>query len=163
VTEIDTFLSNNLTFAEAFNEPDVPVEPARKIAILTCMDSRINVSALLGLENGDAHVIRNAGGVVTDDVIRSLVISQRLLGTREIMLIHHTDCGLLTITDDEFRRQVYEETGVRPPFAMEAFDDLDANVRQSIARIETSPFVTDKGSIRGFVYDVETGNLREVS
>jgi carbonic anhydrase len=163
MTEIDTFLINNASFAEGFNEPGVPIAPARKIVVLTCMDARIDVSTLLGLENGDAHIIRNAGGVVTNDVIRSLVISQRLLGTREIMLIHHTDCGMLTFSDDGLRKELLEETGVRPPFAMEAFDDLDVNLRQSIARIETSPFVTHKKAIRGFVYDVETGNLREVT
>jgi carbonic anhydrase len=136
--------------------------PAREIAIVACMDARLETGALLGLEEGDAHVIRNAGGVVTDDVIRSLVISQRLLGTREIMLIHHTDCGMLTFTDAELKEAIRTETGIRPPFAMEAFSDLEDDVRQSIARINASPFVVHKDAIHGFVYDVETGRLREV-
>lgn len=136
--------------------------PARKIAIVACMDARLETGALLGLEEGDAHVIRNAGGVVTEDVIRSLTISQRLLGTREIMLIHHTDCGMLTFTDAELKKSIQEETGIRPSFAMDAFSDLDDDVRQSIARIHASPFVVHKDAIRGFVYEVETGRLRPV-
>jgi carbonic anhydrase len=163
MSEIDTLLSNNAAFAERFSEPDVPVVPARKIAVLTCMDARIDVSSLLGLENGDAHVIRNAGGVATDDVLRSLVISQRLLATREIMVIHHTDCGMLTFTDAGLRKEVHDETGVDLPFALEAFDDLDDDVRRSIARIKASAFIPHTDAIRGFVYDVETGDLREVS
>jgi carbonic anhydrase len=163
MSEIDTFLSNNAAFAAGFSEPDVPVVPARGTVVLTCMDARINVSALLGLENGDAHVIRNAGGVATDEVLRSLVISQRLLGTREIMVIHHSDCGMMTFTDEGLRKEIHDETGVDLPFALEAFDDLDEDVRRSIARIKTSPFVPHTDAIRGFVYDVETGNLREVS
>jgi carbonic anhydrase len=126
------------------------------------MDARLNVYGMLGLSEGDAHVIRNAGGVVTDDVIRSLLISQRLLGTREVVLVHHTDCGMLTFTDDEIKAAVHADIGLKPHFALEAFGDLDTDVRQSIARIEASPFVPDKSSIRGFVYDVATGKLREV-
>jgi len=133
------------------------------VAIVACMDARLNVYGLLRLNEGDAHVIRNAGGVVTDDEIRSLAISQRLLGTKEIILIHHTDCGMLTFTDDDFRRQVQEETGVKPEWAAEAFDDLEVDVRQSIARIKASPFVPHKGQIRGFIYDVHTGKLAEVT
>ena len=136
--------------------------PAREIAIVACMDARLEMGALLGLEEGDAHVIRNAGGVVTDDVIRSITISQRLLGTREVMLIHHTDCGMLTFRDAELKEAIQKETGIRPPFAMEAFPDLEGDVRQSIARINASPFVVHKDAIRGFVYEVETGRLREV-
>ena len=136
--------------------------PARKLAVLACMDARLDPARLLGLEEGDAHVIRNAGGVVTDDEIRSLAISQRLLGTEEIVLIHHTDCGMLTFTDDEFRRQIQDETGIKPEWAPESFDDLEEDVRQSIARIKASPFIPKKDSIRGFVYEVETGKLREV-
>jgi carbonic anhydrase len=133
------------------------------VAIVACMDARLNPYGLLGLREGDAHVIRNAGGVVTDDEIRSLSISQRLLGTREIMLIHHTDCGMLTFSDDDFRRQVQAETGVKPEWAAEAFDDLEDDVRQSIARIEASPFIPNKDKVRGFIYEVETGRLREVT
>jgi carbonic anhydrase len=136
--------------------------PAKKLAVVACMDARLDVAAILGLEPGDAHVIRNAGGVVTDDEIRSLAISQRLLGTEEIVLIHHTDCGMLTFTDDAFRRSIQDDTGVKPEWAAEAFPDLDEDVRQSIARIRSSPFVPRKDSIRGFVYEVETGRLREV-
>jgi len=131
--------------------------------VLACMDARVNPYGILGLEEGDAHVIRNAGGVVTDDGIRSLAISQRLLGTEEIILIHHTDCGMLTFTDDDFRRQIQEDTGVKPEWAAEAFPDLDEDVRQSVARIQASPFIPKKDSVRGFVYEVETGKLREVS
>jgi carbonic anhydrase len=130
---------------------------------VACMDARLDPARILGLEEGDAHVIRNAGGVVTDDEIRSLAISQRLLGTEEIVLIHHTDCGMLTFADDEFRRQIQDDTGVKPEWPAEAFSDLEEDVRQSIARIEASPFVPRKDSIRGFVYEVESGRLREVS
>ena len=135
----------------------------RDVAIVACMDARLDPAKVLGLEEGDAHVIRNAGGAVTDDAIRSLAISQRLLGTEEIILIHHTDCGMLTFTDEELKAQIAEETGVRPHFALETFSDLEADVRQSIARIKTSPFVPKKDHIRGFVYEVETGKLQEVS
>jgi carbonic anhydrase len=137
--------------------------PGRKIAILACMDARLNPYGLLGLQEGDAHVIRNAGGVVTTDEIRSLAISQRLLGTEEIILIHHTDCGMLTFTDDAFRADIEAETGIKPEWAAEAFSDIDADVRQSLARIKASPFIPKKNSVRGFVYEVETGRLREVA
>src|SRR5262249_10191433 len=137
--------------------------PAKGVAIVACMDARLNVYGLLGLSEGDAHVIRNAGGVITDDEIRSLAISQRLLGTREIVLIHHTDCGMLTFSDDDFRAQVQEDTGIKPEWAAEAFDDLEQDVRQSVARIKASPFIPHKESVRGFVYDVTSGRLQEVS
>ncbi|MGA2756876.1 MAG: carbonic anhydrase [Solirubrobacteraceae bacterium] len=158
----DELLSNAQAYAETFNKGDLPLPPARKIAVLACMDARLNPYGLLGLQEGDAHVIRNAGGVVTDDEIRSLAISQRLLGTEEIVLIHHTDCGMLTFTDDEFKRAVQDEVGIKPEWAAEAFADLDEDVRQSIARIRSSPFIPHKESVRGFVYDVHTGGLREV-
>ena len=140
-----------------------PVPPHKKLAVVACMDARLDPARVLGLEAGDAHVIRNAGGVVTEDVIRSLTISQRLLGTTEIVLIHHTGCGMLSFTDDAVKAQIESDTGIRPPFALEAFRDLDDNVRQSIARIEASPFVANKESIRGFVYDVDGGDLREIA
>lgn len=159
----DELLQNAEAYAASFEKGDLPLPPARKIAILACMDARLNPYGLLGLQEGDAHVIRNAGGVVTDDEIRSLAISQRLLGTEEIILIHHTDCGMLTFTDDEFKRSVQDETGIKPEWAAEAFPDLDEDVRQSIARIKASPFIPKKDSVRGFVYEVETGKLREVS
>src|SRR5213080_2010230 len=159
---IDQLLQNAESYASGFDRGDLPLPPARKIAVVACMDARLNPYGLLGLAEGDAHVIRNAGGVITDDEIRSLSISQRLLGTEEIMLIHHTDCGMLTFADDDFRRQVKEDTGIKPEWPAEAFDDLDDDVRQSIARIEASPFIPRKDQIRGFVYDVHTGRLREV-
>jgi carbonic anhydrase len=159
---IDELVENAERYAEGFDKGALPLPPAKGVAIIACMDARLNPHALLGLREGDAHVIRNAGGVVTHDEIRSLSISQRLLGTEEIMLIHHTDCGMLTFSDDEFRRQVQQETGVKPEWAAEAFDDLDEDVRQSIARIKASPFIPKKDSVRGFVYEVETGTLREV-
>ena len=137
--------------------------PAKKVAIVACMDARVNPYPILGLELGDAHVIRNAGGVVTDDEIRSLAISQRLLGTEEIVLIHHTGCGMLTFTDDDFKRSIQEDVGIKPEWAAEAFDDLEVDVRQSIARIKASPFIPNKSAVRGFVYEVETGRLREVT
>ena len=157
------FLSNNESYAENFTKGGKPMPPAKKVSIVACMDARIETGRLLGLEEGDAHVIRNAGGVVTDDVIRSLAISQRLLGTQEIILIHHTDCGMLTFRDDEVKAQIEADTGLRPPFALEAFSDPEDDVRQSIRRIQASPFVPHKDEIRGFVYDVETGHLNEVS
>jgi carbonic anhydrase len=160
---IDELVKNAETYAADFDKGELPLPPAKRVAVLACMDARLNPHALLGLEEGDAHVIRNAGGVVTDDEIRSLAISQRLLGTEEIMLIHHTDCGMLTFEDDEFRHSVAQETGIKPGWAAEAFGDLDADVRQSIARIKASPFIPRKDQIRGFVYEVETGALREVS
>ncbi len=159
----DELLENAKAYAEGFDKGDLPMPPGRKIAIVACMDARLNPYGLLGLQEGDAHVIRNAGGVITDDEIRSLAISQRLLGTEEIVLIHHTDCGMLTFTDDEFKRQVQDDTGIKPEWAAEAFPDLDEDVRQSMARIKASPFIPNKDSVRGFVYEVETGNLREVS
>jgi carbonic anhydrase len=162
MTVIDELLENASAYAETFDKGELPLPPARRIAIVACMDARLNPHALLGLEEGDAHVIRNAGGVITDDEIRSLAISQRLLGTEEIMLIHHTDCGMLTFKDDDLRRQIQDETGVKPEWAAEAFDDLEEDVRQSIARIEASPFIPRKDKIRGFVYEVETGRVREV-
>ncbi len=159
----DELLKNNEAYAANFDKGDLPLPPARKVAVVACMDARLNPYGALGLSEGDAHVIRNAGGVVTDDEIRSLAISQRLLGTEEIVLIHHTDCGMLTFTDDDFRRQIQEETGIKPEWAAEAFSDLEEDVRQSIARIEASPFIPKKDSVRGFVYEVETGRLREVT
>jgi carbonic anhydrase len=162
MTVIDELLENAGAYAETFDKGGLPLPPARRVAIVACMDARLDPHALLGLHEGDAHVIRNAGGVITDDEIRSLAISQRLLGTEEIMLIHHTDCGMLTFSDDDLRRQIQDETGVKPEWAAEAFDDLDEDVRQSIARIKTSPFIPRTDGIRGFVYEVETGKLREV-
>ena len=159
----DDLLANNESYVASFDKGDLPLPPARKAAVVACMDARLNVYGILGLGEGDAHVIRNAGGAVTDDTIRSLAISQRLLGTEEIILIHHTGCGMLTFTDDEFRAAIEKDTGIRPEWAAEAFPDLDADVRQSIARIKASPFVPNKDSVRGFVYEVETGRLREVS
>ena len=159
----DEFLQNNETYAAGFDKGDLPMPPGRKVAVVACMDARLNVYGMLGLQEGDAHVIRNAGGVITDDEIRSLAISQRLLGTEEIILIHHTDCGMLTFKDDDFKAAIEQDTGIKPEWAAEAFSDLDADVRQSIARIKASPFVPSKDSIRGFVYEVETGRLREVS
>ncbi|MGH9222480.1 MAG: beta-class carbonic anhydrase [Acidimicrobiales bacterium] len=163
MTATDTFLTNNESYARGFSKGDLPLPPARKVAVLACMDARLDPARALGFEEGDAHVIRNAGGVVTDDAIRSLTISQRLLGTEEIILVHHTDCGMLTFTDDDVKAQIAKDVGIRPPFALESFDDLDEDVRQSIARIEASPFIPQRNAIRGFVYDVETGKLREVS
>lgn len=159
----DELLANNAAYVAAFDKGDLPLPPGRRVAIVACMDARLNVYGALGLSEGDAHVIRNAGGVVTDDEIRSLAISQRLLGTEEIVLIHHTDCGMLTFTDDAFKASIQEETGIKPEWAAESFDDLDADVRQSIARIKASPFVPRKESVRGFVYEVESGRLREVA
>jgi carbonic anhydrase len=160
---IDELVKNAESYASSFDKGELPLPPAKHIAVVACMDARLNPHALLGLEEGDAHVIRNAGGVITDDEIRSLAISQRLLGTEEIMLIHHTDCGMLTFEDDEFRRNVQSETGIKPSWPAEAFSDLEEDVRQSIARIKASPFLPRKDKIRGFVYEVETGRLREVA
>ena len=157
----DEYLANNARYAESFTGP-LPLPPSRHIAVLACMDARLNVYALLGIADGESHVIRNAGGVVTDDEIRSLAISQRLLGTQEIILIHHTDCGMLTFTDDAFKEAIRAETGVRPPWAAEAFPDVEDDVRQSLARIANSPFIPIKDSVRGFVFDVATGRLNEV-
>jgi carbonic anhydrase len=159
----DDLLLNNREYARDFDHGDLPMPPARKVAIVACMDARMDVYRLLGLELGEAHVIRNAGGVVTDDVVRSLAISQRLLGTNEIVLIHHTDCGMLTFKDDEVKGQITQQTGVRPPFALEAFDDPAEDVQQSMRRIQASPFIENKHAVRGFVFDVKTGRLDEVS
>jgi carbonic anhydrase len=162
VSAISEFLDNNETYASGFSKGSLPMPPAKKIAVVACMDARLETGALLGLVEGDAHVIRNAGGVVTDDVIRSLTISQRLLGTREIMLIHHTDCGMLTFEDADLKQQILDETGINPPSAMETFSDLDADLLQSIERIKANPYVPYKEQIRGFVYETKSGRLREV-
>ena len=159
----DDLIANNERYAESFEHGELPLPPAKKLAVLACMDARLDVHQILGLAPGDAHVIRNAGGVVTDDEIRSLAISQNLLGTEEIVLIHHTGCGMLTFTDDEFAAQLEEKTGSRPEWSAEAFADLDENVRESIARINGSPFIPNTDAVRGFVYEVETGKLREVT
>jgi carbonic anhydrase len=158
----DELLHNSEAYVASFDKGDLALPPAKKVAVVACMDARVNPFGILGLQEGDAHVIRNAGGVVTDDEIRSLAISQRLLGTEEIILIHHTDRGMLTFTDHEFKRSVQDDVGIKPPWAAEAFSDLDADVRQSIARINASPFIPRNESVRGFVYEVETGRLREV-
>jgi carbonic anhydrase len=160
---IDELLRNNEAFLAGFVPNELTASPTKRLAVVACMDARLDLFSALGLAIGDAHLIRNAGGVVTEDVIRSLAISQRLLGTREVMLIHHTGCGMLTFTDDEFRAEVQEDTGIKPPWAAEAFADLETDVRQSIARIETSPFLQHTVSVRGFVYEVETGRVREVA
>jgi carbonic anhydrase len=161
VSVTDELIANNATYAESFSGP-LPMPPAKGVAVVACMDARLDVYRILGLNEGEAHVIRNAGGVITDDEIRSLAISQRLLGTREIILIHHTDCGMLTFTDDGFKKSIQDDTGIKPAWSAESFPDLDEDVRQSIARIKASPFVPNKGSIRGFVFDVATGKLNEV-
>ncbi len=157
----DEFIRNNAAYATAFDSGGLPTPPRKQVTVVTCMDSRMDIFAILGLNNGEAHIIRNAGGVVTDDVIRSLAISQRKLGTREIVLIHHTECGMLTFTDDEFREQLQRDAGMKPPWSPESFTDLDAEVRSSITRIRMSPFIQHK-NVRGFVYDVNDGRLREV-
>ena len=157
----DQYLENNKKYAANFQGP-LPLPPKNQIAVLACMDSRLNVFAALGIQEGESHVIRNAGGVVTDDEIRSLAISQRLLGTKEIILIHHTDCGMLTFSDDGFKKTIQEETGIKPEWAAEAFSDLDEDVRQSVARIKQSPFIPHTDQVRGFVFDVATGLLNEV-
>ena len=159
----EELLQNNAAYAESFEKWDLPQPPAMGVAVVACMDARLDVHKILGLQEGDAHVIRNAGGVITDDEIRSLTISQRLLGTTEIILIHHTDCGMLTFSDDELKAQIHEDVGLKPHFSMESFSDLEEDVRQSIARIQASPFISHKESVRGFIYEVETGRLREVS
>ncbi len=161
MTVTDDYLANNAEYAKTFKGP-LPMPPSKHVAVVACMDARLDVYRILGLNEGESHVIRNAGGVVTDDVIRSLAISQRLLGTREIILIHHTDCGMLTFTDDDFKRDIQEETGIKPSWAAEAFPDPAGDVRQSLRRIEASPFVTKQVSLRGFVFDVATGELEEV-
>ncbi len=158
----DELLRKNASYARSFDKGSLPLPLAKHLAVLACMDARLDVHKILGLNEGDAHVIRNAGGVATDDAIRSLVISQRLLGTNEIILIHHTDCGMLTFKDDDVKRQIESDTGIRPAFALEAFPDVEEDVRQSIARIQASPFIPNKSSVRGFVYDVKSGKLEEV-
>ncbi len=162
MTVTDDYLANNAHYASGFTGP-LPMPPSKQVAVVACMDARLDVYRLLGLNEGEAHVIRNAGGVVTDDVIRSLAISQRLLGTREIILIHHSDCGMLTFTDDAFKRAIQDETGIKPPWAAEAFPDPAEDVRQSLRRLENNPFVTTHFSLRGFVFDVATGKLGEVT
>jgi carbonic anhydrase len=159
----DQLLENSQRYAEGFDKGGLPMPPGKRLAVVACMDARLNPYGILGLQEGDAHVIRNAGGVVTDDVIRSLTISQRLLGTQEIILIHHSDCGMLTFNDDQVKEQIREDTGIRPSFALEAFPDADEDVRQSIRRIQASPFIPQKDNVRGFVYEVEKGTLREVA
>ncbi|HET9895803.1 MAG TPA: carbonic anhydrase [Streptosporangiaceae bacterium] len=157
----EEYLANNARYAESFHGP-LPVPPSRKVAVIACMDARLNVYGMLGLGDGEAHVIRNGGGVVTDDAIRSLAISQRLLGTSEIILIHHTECGMLTFSDDEFKSAIAADTGIKPGWAAEAFGDVDEDVRQSINRIKANPFLPHKDAVRGFVFDVRSGKLREV-
>jgi carbonic anhydrase len=161
MTVTDEYLANNEIYASTFGGL-LPLPPSKHVAVVACMDARLDVYRILGLRDGEAHVIRNAGGVVTDDEIRSLAISQRLLGTTEIILIHHTDCGMLTFTDDEFKKSIQDETGLKPEWAAESFNDLDEDVRQSLRRIEASPFVTKHESLRGFVFDIATGRLNEV-
>ena len=162
-TLTDTLLDNNAAYVSTFDQGDLPLPPARKLAVLACMDARVDPAKVLGLQEGDAHVIRNAGGVVSDDALRSLAISQNLLGTEEIVLIHHTDCGMLTFTDDEFAQKLEDETGERPEWRAHAFEDLDENVKRSIDKIKTSPFVPKTDNVKGYVYEIETGRLREVS
>jgi carbonic anhydrase len=158
----DEYLKNNAAYAKTYGQPSSHL-PSRHVAIVACMDSRLNVSSLLGMNDGEAHVLRNGGGVVTDDMIRSLALSQRLLGTTDIILIHHTDCGLAKTTEDEFKGAIEAETGIRPPWAVEAFTDAAADVRQSIGRLKASPFIPHKDHVRGFVFDVTTGSLNEVN
>ena len=159
----DELIRNNENYARSFKKGDLAMPPSRRVAVLACMDARLDTHKILGLEEGEAHVIRNAGGVATDDAIRSLVISQRLLGTQEIILIHHTDCGMLTFKDDDVKGKIESEVGIRPAFALEAFASPEGDVKQSIARIQASPFIPNKASVRGFVYDVKTGRLNEVT
>ncbi|AVZ40777.1 MULTISPECIES: carbonic anhydrase [unclassified Dietzia] len=163
MTVTDELLEAARAYASDFDKGGLPMPPGRKTAVVACMDARLNPYGLLGLSEGDAHVIRNAGGVVTDDVLRSLTISQRLLGTEEIVLIHHTDCGMLTFRDDDFKDQIQADTGLRPRWSPEAFGDVEGDVRQSLARVEADPFLLHASAVRGFVYDVETGELREVA
>src|ERR1700744_2076029 len=162
MTVTDDYLANNADYAKSFEGP-LPLPPSKHVAVLACMDARLDVHSLLGIKEGEAHVIRNDGGVVPDDAIRSLAISQRLLGTTEIILIHHTDCGMLTFTDDDFKASIEQDTGIKPQWAAESFSDLDTDVRQSIARIKASPFIPHKDAIRGFVYEVESGRLGAVT
>jgi len=162
----DELLKNAEAYAASFDKEtqgELPMPPGKQIAVLACMDARLVPTRVLGLEEGDAHVIRTAGGVVTDGDIRSLAISQRLLGTREIVLIHHTDCGMLTFTDDAFKKDIHDETGLKPPWSPESFDDIDVDLKQSMARVKASPFLPHRDAVRGFVYDVKDGSLREVT
>jgi carbonic anhydrase len=163
VTVIDDLIANNRVFAAGLPAQHLPIEPKRELVIVTCMDSRLDVFKALGLREGDAHILRNAGGVITDDVIRSVAVSQRRLGTRSVMLIHHTNCGMQTLTDDGFRAELQEATGVAPAFAIESFTDLDADVRQSILRVRRSEFILHRDRVRGFIYDVDTHRLREIA
>jgi carbonic anhydrase len=163
MSAINDILIYNAEYASHFDKGHLPMPPAKHLAAVVCMDARLETGAMLALKEGDSHVIRNAGGVVTDDVLRSLTISQRLLGTNEIMVIHHTDCGMLTFNDDDLKQQIQDDCGIKPRFAMESFDDIEADVRQSIARIMECPFIPHKDQVRGFVYEVETGRLREVT
>ena len=163
MSAIDDLLKNNAGYAGGFDKGHLKAPPLLHVAVVTCMDARLDTHKLLGISEGDAHVIRNAGGIVSDDVIRSLLISQRLLGTREVMVIHHTGCGMATFRDDDVKDAIEDETGMRPSFALEAFRDLEQDVRQSMARIAASPFIPAKDGIRGFVYDVETGGLGEIA
>jgi len=163
VSVTDELLANAERYAATFDKGSLPLPPAKQVAVVACMDARLNPYGLLGLSEGDAHVIRNAGGVITQSELRSLAISQRLLGTKEIVLIHHTECGMLTFTDDEFRAQILADTGIEPAWTAEAFDDLDTDIKRSMARIQAEPSIPLKDSIRGFVYDVATGRLREVN
>jgi carbonic anhydrase len=162
VSVTDELVANAERYAKGFANGHLPMPPGRHVAVLACMDARLNLYGLLGLSEGDAHIIRNAGGVVTEDAVRSLAISQRLLGTTEIVLIHHTDCGMLTFRDDDVKAQIEAETGIRPHFALEAFSDVDADVRQSMARVKSSPFIPHRDGVRGFVYEVKSGRLREI-
>jgi carbonic anhydrase len=162
MTVTDEYLANNEAYASIFKGP-LPLPPSKHVAVVACMDARLDVYRILGIQAGEAHVIRNAGGVITDDEIRSLAISQRLLGTKEIILIHHTDCGMLTFTDDDFKRSIQDETGIKPAWSAESFSDLEEDVRQSLRRIDNSPFVTKHESLRGFIFDVATGKLNEVT
>jgi carbonic anhydrase len=163
MSSTDELVKNSQDYAAGFDKADLPLPPAKKVAVVACMDARVNPYGILGINEGDAHIIRNAGGVITDDEIRSLAISQHLLGTDEIILMHHTDCGMLTFTDDDFKGKLEEATGERPDWDVHTFTDLDQDVRDSIARIKSSPFIPNKDSVRGFVYEVETGALREVA
>lgn len=160
---VEEFLAANSSYAASFTKGDLPLPPGRKVAVLACMDARLDPAKVLGLSEGDAHVIRNAGGVASEDAIRSLVISQRLLGTTDIVLIHHTDCGMVTFRDDEVKDQILADTGLRPSFALEAFPDAEEDVRQSIRRIRSNPFIPHRNAVRGFIYDVRTGRLHEVT
>ena len=163
MSSTDDLLRNNEQYADGFDKGDLPLPPAKKLAVVACMDARLVPTRILGLEEGEAHVIRNAGGVASDDAIRSLAISQHLMGTEEIVVIQHTDCGMLTITDDGFKRKLAQEAGEEPPWPIHALADLEDDGRASVGRIEQSPFIPNKGGVRGFVYDVETGRLREVA